>query len=90
MLVATRVVARSRTGGGRSRFSIDYTYDLPASGGTNFFGSGNPQGATGGAQAKAALEAAANFYSIDSHRLVFRDSNAAAVPQQPVRWPAAW
>ncbi len=37
---------------------IDYSYDT-----SNFFGSGNPQGATGGAQAKAALEAAASFYS---------------------------
>src|SRR3954464_6374687 len=37
---------------------IDYSYDS-----TNFFGSGNPQGASAGAQAKAALEAAANFYS---------------------------
>jgi hypothetical protein len=37
---------------------VDYTYDT-----ANFFGSGNPQGATGGAQAKAALEAAASFYS---------------------------
>src|SRR5205085_8096932 len=38
--------------------TIDYTYDT-----ANFFGSGNPQGATAGAQAKAALEAAASFYS---------------------------
>ncbi len=37
---------------------IDYTYDT-----TNFFGAGNPSGATAGAQAKAALEAAASFYS---------------------------
>src|SRR4051794_31274086 len=37
---------------------IDYTYDT-----TNFFGSGNPQGAAAGLQAKAALEAAASFYS---------------------------
>src|SRR6476646_6581827 len=37
---------------------IDYTYDT-----TNFFGAGNPQGAAAGAQAKAALEAAASFYS---------------------------
>jgi hypothetical protein len=36
---------------------IDYTYDT-----SNFFGSGNPQGATGGAQAKAAIEAAASYY----------------------------
>ncbi len=25
--------------------AVDYTYDLPANGGTNFFGNGNPQGA---------------------------------------------
>jgi hypothetical protein len=37
---------------------INYTYDT-----TNFFASGNPQGATAGAQAKAALEAAASYYS---------------------------
>jgi hypothetical protein len=43
--------------------SVDYTYDLPGNGGSNFFGSGNPQGATAGAQAKAALDAAANYYS---------------------------
>jgi hypothetical protein len=38
--------------------SIDYTYDTG-----NFFGSGNPQGAAAGLQAKAALEAAANYFS---------------------------
>jgi hypothetical protein len=37
---------------------LNYTYDS-----TNFFGNGNPQGAAAGAQAKAALEAAASFYS---------------------------
>jgi hypothetical protein len=37
---------------------IDYTYDT-----NNFFGNGNPQGATAGMQAKAALEAAAGYYS---------------------------
>jgi hypothetical protein len=37
---------------------IDYSYDT-----TNYFGSGNPQGATSGAQAKAALESAAGFFS---------------------------
>jgi hypothetical protein len=42
---------------------VDYTYDLPGNGGTNFFGSGNPQGATAGTQAKAALEAAASYFS---------------------------
>jgi hypothetical protein len=43
--------------------TIDYTFDLPANGGNNFFGSGNPQGLTGGNQAKAALEAAASYYN---------------------------
>ncbi|HEX5472662.1 MAG TPA: hypothetical protein VFW73_12300, partial [Lacipirellulaceae bacterium] len=38
--------------------NIDYTYDT-----NHFFGSGNPQGAAAGSQAKASLEAAANFYS---------------------------
>src|SRR4051812_18005927 len=37
---------------------INYTYDT-----TNFFGAGNPQGAAAGAQAKAALESVASFYS---------------------------
>ncbi len=40
----------------RSTSSIDYTYDT-----NNFFGSGNPQGAAAGMQAKAALEAAAEL-----------------------------
>ncbi|MBL9163529.1 MAG: matrixin family metalloprotease [Planctomycetaceae bacterium] len=38
--------------------TLDYTYDT-----SNFFGAGNPSGATAGTQAKAALEAAAGFYS---------------------------
>ncbi len=37
---------------------VDYTYDT-----TNFFGGGNPQGATAGMQAKAALESAATYFS---------------------------
>lgn len=37
---------------------IDYGYDT-----SNFFGGGNPQGAAAGAQAKAALESAASFFS---------------------------
>ena len=37
---------------------IDYSYDTG-----NFFGSGNPQGAAGGAQARATLEFAADFFS---------------------------
>src|SRR6185503_4922954 len=37
---------------------VDYTYDT-----SNFFGAGNPQGALAGAQAKASLEAAANYFS---------------------------
>jgi hypothetical protein len=43
--------------------TIDYTFDLPANGGNNFFGSNNPQGLTGGNQAKAAFDAAASYYS---------------------------
>ncbi len=42
---------------------VDYRYDTPALGGSNFFGSGNPQGATGGSQARAALEAAASYFT---------------------------
>ncbi len=37
---------------------INYAYDTG-----NFFGAGNPQGATAGAQAKASLEAAASYFS---------------------------
>ncbi len=37
---------------------IDYSYDT-----NHFFGSGNPQGAAAGSQAKASVEAAASFYS---------------------------
>ena len=37
---------------------LNYTYDT-----ANFFGAGNPAGAAAGAQAKAALEAAAGYYS---------------------------
>jgi hypothetical protein len=38
--------------------SIDYTYDT-----NNFFGSGNPQGTAAGLQAKATLEAVADYFS---------------------------
>ncbi len=38
--------------------TLDYTYDT-----SNFFGAGNPSGATAGAQAKATLEAVASYYS---------------------------
>jgi hypothetical protein len=37
---------------------VDYTYDT-----TNFFGSGNPQGAAAGTQAHAAMDAAATYFS---------------------------
>ena len=48
--------------------SINYAYDdyengVDGASGPKFFGVGNPGGATAGAQAKAALEAAASFYS---------------------------
>jgi hypothetical protein len=42
---------------------IDYSYDSPSLGGSNFFGPGNPQGATGGSQARAALDAAASYFT---------------------------
>jgi hypothetical protein len=52
------------TGSARAiSISIDYRYDTPALGGSNFFGSGNPQGATAGALARAALESAASYFS---------------------------
>ena len=38
--------------------TLDYAYDS-----SNFFGSGNPDGAVAGAQARAALEDAADFFS---------------------------
>jgi hypothetical protein len=43
---------------GAITIQIDYTYDTGG-----FFGSTNPQGATAGVQAKAALEAAATYFS---------------------------
>lgn len=42
--------------------TIDYTFDTGANA-PKFFGVGNPGGAAAGAQAKAALEAAAGYYS---------------------------
>ena len=53
---------------------IDYTYDT-----NNFFGSGNPQGAAAGAQARAALEAAASYYLQHLERHVFGDHHPAAI-----------
>lgn len=43
--------------------TIDYTYDLPVNGGSNFFGAGNPQGAAGGTAAKNALGAAVSYFN---------------------------
>src|SRR5262245_8484880 len=37
---------------------VDYTYDT-----SQFFGAGNPQGAAAGTKAKAAMEAAASYFS---------------------------
>ncbi|MEM9660497.1 MAG: hypothetical protein AAF961_19200, partial [Planctomycetota bacterium] len=42
---------------------IDYSYDSPALGGSDFFGAGNPAGAIGATRARAALETAADFFS---------------------------
>jgi hypothetical protein len=42
---------------------IDYSIDDDVSTGSKFFSTGNPQGAAAGAQARAALNAAADFYS---------------------------
>src|SRR6187399_889321 len=60
MLIVCAVVALL-VGAGRAsaiNLLVDYTYDT-----SNFFGNGNPQGATAGLQAKSALEAAATFFS---------------------------
>ncbi len=43
---------------GAVTLSIDYSYDT-----SNFFGSGNPQGAAAGLQARDTLEAAADYFS---------------------------
>jgi hypothetical protein len=43
--------------------SVDYRYDTQALGGSNFFGSGNPQGAAAGMQARATLDSAASYFS---------------------------
>jgi hypothetical protein len=51
-------VALAATPAAAVTIEINYTYDT-----SNFFGAGNPDGATAGAQARNALEAAADFYS---------------------------
>jgi hypothetical protein len=53
--------------------SINYAYDT-----SNFFGSGNPQGLAGGLQAKAAMEAAAAYYS------TILDDTFSAIQTPPV------
>ena len=58
ILASAAVVALWCRGVSAITISIDYTYDT-----NNFFGAGNPQGATAGAQAKSSLQAAASFYS---------------------------
>ncbi len=52
LLLSTAVPA------GAINIVLDYTYDTQ-----NFFGAGNPDGAAAGAQAKAALEAAAQYFT---------------------------
>jgi len=52
------VVAGTSQSARAVNLTLDYTYDT-----SNFFGAGNPSGAAAGGQAKAALEAAASFYS---------------------------
>jgi hypothetical protein len=59
--------------------SIDYRYDTPAQGGSNFFGSDNPQGAAAGAQARAALESAASYFSS-----ILNDTFSAITIPQPL------
>ncbi|MEM1303408.1 MAG: matrixin family metalloprotease [Planctomycetota bacterium] len=53
--------------------TIDYTYDA-----SDFFGAGNPDGAAAGAEARAAVEAAAAFYSN------LLDDSFAAISTPPV------
>ena len=56
--MACWVVLGGATSAAAITVSVDYTYDT-----SNFFGSGNPQGATAGMQARASMEAAASFFS---------------------------
>lgn len=56
--IALLLVVGSRTADAIT-LQIDYSYDATA----KFFGTGNPAGAAAGAQAKAALDAAASYYS---------------------------
>ena len=58
LLAAVLVFGAAPNHGRAISVTLDYTYDT-----SNFFGAGNPSGAAAGAQAKAALEAAALFYS---------------------------
>jgi hypothetical protein len=58
MRLAWLVLALTTRPAAAITITIDYTYDT-----SNFFAGGNPQGAAAGAQAKAALEAAASYYS---------------------------
>jgi hypothetical protein len=60
--------------------SVDYRYDTPAQGGSNFFGSGNPQGAAAGAQARAALESAASYFTS-----ILNDTFSAITIPQPLQ-----
>ena len=53
------LTALTTTSASAISISVDYSYDT-----SNFFGSGNPNGAIAGAQAKSALDAAAAYYSI--------------------------
>jgi hypothetical protein len=52
------LTALTTTSANAISISVDYSYDT-----SNFFGSGNPNGALAGAQAKSTLEAAAAYYS---------------------------
>ncbi|HEY3395481.1 MAG TPA: hypothetical protein VGK58_22460, partial [Lacipirellulaceae bacterium] len=77
MLLALAMSCVAAATAGAITISVDYRYDTPAQGGSNFFGNGNPQGAAGGAQARAALESAASYFSS-----ILNDT-FAAIPAPP-------
>ncbi|MEM7625498.1 MAG: matrixin family metalloprotease [Planctomycetota bacterium] len=60
---------------------LDYTYDT-----NNFFGSGNPDGTAAGAQARATLESAADFFS----DLLTDEFSPIVTPEPFVNGPATW
>lgn len=58
MVVVAALLMTAQRPAAAITLEIDYSYDA-----SNFFGAGNPSGATAGLQAKASLEAVASYYS---------------------------